>query len=158
MTLGSPGFLENRVPPLLVGLACAGIMQYLASQSAALIIPRVALLIMAVGFCTAGLVVMFAGLVSMRRAKTTINPHKPDTATALVTNGIYRYTRNPMYLGMLFLLVAWAAYLSSLIAVVGVCAFWIYIERFQIRPEERVLESLFGSEFSDYMSRVSRWL
>lgn len=151
-------FLEHRIPPPLVGLLCAGAMWYLASLTPLLDIPKAALVVVAVGLGACGLFVMLAGVVSFRRAKTTVNPLKPEAATALVTSGIYRYTRNPMYLGMLALLVGWAVYLSSPVAPLGVAAFWLYIDRFQIRPEERALAALFGGAFSEYASRVRRWI
>jgi protein-S-isoprenylcysteine O-methyltransferase Ste14 len=106
----------------------------------------------------AGLLVMLAGVISFRRARTTVNPLKPDAATTLVTSGIYRYTRNPMYLGMLMVLLGWVVYLASPAALLGVLAFWAFIGHFQIRPEEHALAGLFGTTFTDYMSRVRRWL
>ena len=151
-------FLEHKIPPPLVGVLCAGAMWYLASLTPLLDIPKAALVVVAVGLGACGLFVMLAGVVSFRRAKTTVNPLKPEAATALVTSGIYRYTRNPMYLGMLALLVGWAVYLSSPVAPLGVAAFWLYIDRFQIRPEERALAALFGGAFSEYASRVRRWI
>ena len=113
---------------------------------------------MSIGVGIIGLFVMLAGVLSFRRMKTTVNPLQPGAATALVTGGVYRYTRNPMYLGMLLLLIGWAVYLSSPIALIGVLVFWFYISRFQIRPEERALAKLFGDGFSDYASRVRPWL
>jgi protein-S-isoprenylcysteine O-methyltransferase Ste14 len=102
--------------------------------------------------------IMLAGIISFRRAQTTINPLKPAAATALVTSGVFRYTRNPMYLGMLIVLLGWAVFLSASAALVGVLAFAAYIQRFQIRPEERALAALFGKTFTDYQSTVRRWL
>jgi protein-S-isoprenylcysteine O-methyltransferase Ste14 len=151
-------FLEHRIPPPLVGLLCAGAMGYAAAHTPSIDAPRLGLLAVALALGACGAAVMLAGVLSFRRARTTINPLMPDTATALVTSGIYRYTRNPMYLGMLLLLLAWAVYLSSPAALLGVVAFWLYIGRFQIRPEERALTALFGSAFTDYMGRVRRWL
>jgi protein-S-isoprenylcysteine O-methyltransferase Ste14 len=113
----------------------------------------VALAIASVG----GLIAMGAGM-RFRRAKTTIDPLKPQAASSLVTAGIFRYTRNPMYLGLLFLLVAWAVLLSSPFALLGPVAFVTYISRFQIVPEERVLATLFGAEYAAYQSEVRRWL
>lgn len=150
-------FLENKIPPLLAGLLCAGAMWYLTPHTPQLNIAKIALFITAVGLGAVGVFVMLVGVISFHRAKTTVNPHKPETATALVTSGIYRYTRNPMYLGMLLLLLAWAVYLSSPIALIGVLAFWLYIGHFQIRPEERALAALFGGAFSEYTARVRRW-
>jgi protein-S-isoprenylcysteine O-methyltransferase Ste14 len=133
-------------------------MWYVASLTPSLNAPKTALFITAVGLGASGIFVMLAGVISFRRARTTVNPLKPETATALVTSGVYRYTRNPMYLGMLLLLVGWAVYLSSPVAFIGVLGFWLYIERFQIGPEERALSTLFRGAFSEYASRVRRWL
>jgi protein-S-isoprenylcysteine O-methyltransferase Ste14 len=83
---------------------------------------------------------------------------KPETATALVCGGVYTVTRNPMYLGLLVLLIAWAVYLSSAWALLGPLAFAVYITRFQILPEERALGTLFGAEYAAYRARVRRWL
>ena len=75
-----------------------------------------------------------------------------------MTAGIYRVSRNPMYLGFAILLLAWAVFLASPWMLLGVPAFMMFISRFQIQPEERALESLFGEEFRDYKARVRRWL
>ena len=99
-----------------------------------------------------------AGIVSFRRARTTVNPMKPETASFLVCTGIYCVTRNPMYVGLLFVLLAWAVYLSSAWALLGPLAFFIYIDRFQIPAEERALLTLFGDEYMDYKTKVRRWL
>ena len=99
-----------------------------------------------------------AGFVSFRRAKTTVSPVKPHLASSLVSSGVYAVTRNPMYVGLMFVLVAWAVLLSSPFALVGPLAFYLYIGRFQIEPEERVLANLFGSDYANYRARVRRWL
>lgn len=99
-----------------------------------------------------------AGVIAFRRAKTTVNPMKPEKTVSLVCSGVYRLTRNPMYLGLVFILVAWAVYLASAWALLGLPAFVLYITRFQIRPEERALSARFGSHYADYTSRVRRWL
>ncbi|HUR41594.1 MAG TPA: isoprenylcysteine carboxylmethyltransferase family protein [Verrucomicrobiae bacterium] len=151
-------FFENRIPPPLVALLFAGAMWGLASSTPSLDIPRNAAYMIAGSLALLGFVTMLAGALSFRRAKTTINPLKPETASTLVTSGVYRYTRNPMYLGMLLVLIAWAVALSSMAAFIGVVAFWLYIGRFQIRPEERALMAVFGSAFAAYRSNVRRWL
>lgn len=97
-------------------------------------------------------------LVHFLRSRTTVNPLKPDSASALVTGGIYRFTRNPMYLGLATLLLAWAIYLGNLAALAGVPLFILYMNRFQIAPEERALEARFGAEYRLYRARVRRWL
>ena len=82
----------------------------------------------------------------------------PEKSSALVCTGIYKYSRNPMYLGMALLLLAWAIYLASVWALLGVMAYVLYITRFQIIPEERVMEKLFGQEYLAYKAKVRRWL
>ncbi len=77
---------------------------------------------------------------------------------ALVTEGVYRYTRNPMYLGMLCFLLAWALWLSTPLALLGLALYVGYLNRFQIGPEERVLEERFGTRFTSYCATVRRWL
>ena len=92
------------------------------------------------------------------RARTTVNPLKPRESSVLVTRGLYRWTRNPMYLGMLIVLVAWAFFVANWLAFVGLPLFIGFINRFQIGPEERVLRERFGAQFDDYQARVRRWL
>ena len=87
-----------------------------------------------------------------------MNPLKPDTSSSLVGSGVYKLTRNPMYLGFLMLLLAWAIYLSNAFALLFVPMFLVYMNRFQIEPEERALTSRFGQEFVAYTRRVRRWL
>jgi len=98
------------------------------------------------------------GILSFRRVRTTVNPTRPDEASVLVSTGIYRVTRNPMYVGLLLVLVAWAVFLASAWALLGVAGFVLYMNRFQIAPEERALSRLFGSEYASYKARVRRWL
>ena len=98
------------------------------------------------------------GLIAFLRMKTTINPLQPGKASALVTGGVYRITRNPMYVGMALLLTAWAVHLAALWPLLGPVFFVLYINRFQIAPEERVLKELFGEEYVAYTARVRRWL
>ncbi|MGQ0510810.1 MAG: methyltransferase family protein [Betaproteobacteria bacterium] len=105
-----------------------------------------------------GAAIDVAGLLAFRKARTTINPLKPEKASSLVQSGIYRYTRNPMYLGMLVLLLAWTAYLAHPAAFAVLPLFVLYINRFQIEPEERAMAKLFGAQFDDYRNRVRRWI
>jgi protein-S-isoprenylcysteine O-methyltransferase Ste14 len=132
---------------------------WLASRSSpvlAFVFPVADLL--AVGLAAIGLMVAISGVVTFRRARTTLNPTKPEASSSLVSWGIYRITRNPMYLGLLLELTAWAIFLSNWLAFLFLPVFVVYINRFQIVPEERALTSLFAREFVDYQSRVRRWL
>ena len=99
-----------------------------------------------------------AAVLGFRRAKTTINPLKPEASSALVTGGIYRWTRNPMYLAMLLVLIGWAYIVSNLAALVMLPLFVSTLTRLQIEPEERALHARFGAEFENYRRKVRRWL
>lgn len=105
-----------------------------------------------------GLALIIFAIAALRGAKTTPNPFKPENATKLVTQGIYARSRNPIYLGLLLLLVALSAYLINPLTYFGPLFFVLYMNRFQICPEEQVLEKLFGSAFTDYCRRVGRWI
>ena len=151
-------FLEHKIPPPIVALLCALLIWWLGKRTPALNLPNSVRIGAAIALLAAGIFVMLAAVISFRRAKTTVNPLKPETASALVTSGIFGYTRNPMYLGMLLVLCAWVAFLASPAALTVVLVFWLYIGHFQIRPEEAALTSLFGGDFTDYTKRVRRWL
>jgi protein-S-isoprenylcysteine O-methyltransferase Ste14 len=112
----------------------------------------------ALAFACVGLVLDLAGLISFMQAKTAVNPLKPASASSLVSSGIYRLTRNPMYLGLLLMLLGWATFLANGLAYFIAPLFVLYINRFQIHPEERVLLQKFGARFSAYKARVRRWL
>ena len=149
--------LENRVPPPLIMLGIGAAMgTSLGTSPAALPFPLRAG-ITAFFFLAAG-VFGFPAFSAFRRAKTTINPVEIDQASSLVTGGIYRLTRNPMYVGLALLLCAWAAWLARPIAAFGPLVFVFYITRFQILPEERVLLSKFGKAYEAYRKSVRRWL
>jgi protein-S-isoprenylcysteine O-methyltransferase Ste14 len=105
-----------------------------------------------------GLVVELAGIAAFMRARTTADPTHPSHASSLVTNGIYRRTRNPMYVGDALMLAGWAAHLGSVPALAGVALFIAYIGRFQIPAEERAMASLFGVAYDTYRGRVRRWV
>ena len=150
--------LELKVPPLALGLLMAALM-WLASWA----MPAFGLLFSAHRFfsvtvAVVGVVLIGVGIASFRRAGTTVNPMKPDSASSLVVSGIYRLTRNPMYLGFLLVLIGWAIFLSNALAFLFLPAFILYMNRFQIEPEEKALTSLFGPQFVAYTSRVRRWL
>jgi protein-S-isoprenylcysteine O-methyltransferase Ste14 len=150
--------LELRVPPPLVATLCT-IAMYGLSRIAPTwlwILPYATALALCVA--TTGLLVAVAGVLAFRRQRTTINPLHPEQSTALVTTGIYRHTRNPMYLGLLLVLLGFAIWLGNVLAPIMLVAFVLYLTRFQIVPEERVLREKFGEEYARYMRRVRRWL
>ena len=150
--------LELKVPPPAVALLF-GLLMWLASSLVAPVeVPSAFRVGAPLVLVSVGLVFGVAGMISFWRAKTTMNPTKPTATSVLVTSGAFRITRNPMYLSLLLYLLAWAVYLSNWLALLFVPVFVLYINRFQIRPEERALSSLFGQEYAAYKERVRRWL
>ncbi len=83
---------------------------------------------------------------------------KPSTSSSLVIKGIYTLTRNPMYLGLAIILLGWGVYLANPVSLLVLPCFVVYLNRFQIVPEEKVLESIFGADFKAYSAKVRRWL
>lgn len=151
-------FLEKRIPPPLVGLL-AGVAAWLVSREfAPTALPAGPRLAAAVAFVLLGMWLAGTAARTFGRAKTTLNPIKPEASTTLVTHGIFRRSRNPMYLGMASLLLAWAAWLGTPAGLLGPLLFVPWMNRFQIGPEERALGELFGAEYDAYRSRVRRWL
>jgi protein-S-isoprenylcysteine O-methyltransferase Ste14 len=150
--------LELRVPPLavLAALAVGMAIAAYALPTAQINIP--AKLFLAAAFAAAGVVVAVAGVLAFRRSQTTVNQLTPDQSSALVTTGIYRYSRNPMYLGFLLILVGWSVWLANWAAALLLPVFVAYMNRFQIEPEERVLKEKFGPVFARYAQDVRRWL
>ena len=150
--------LELKVPPPLVALVTGLLMWWAAKLVPPLALPGVARIAVAVVFAGVGVGLAMSGVLTFRRAKTTVNPTTPAAASALVRTGVFRFTRNPMYLGLLLCLVAWAIFLSSVLALLIAPLFVVYMNRFQIVPEERELARHFGAEFQAYRERVRRWL
>jgi protein-S-isoprenylcysteine O-methyltransferase Ste14 len=150
--------LELKIPPPAVALAFALLMWLAAQWIPSFSWPALPRIAAAVALAAVGVAFDVAGFVSFRHARTTINPLRPARASALVVTGVYRHTRNPMYVGLAALLVAWATFLGNPAAYLLVPAFVLYLTRFQIIPEERVLPGLFGPEYHAYCERVRRWL
>lgn len=150
--------LEHKIPPPLVLLIVAvamGSAQGLAGLGGPDAAARLTLglLLMLAGIASAG-----AGIVAFSRAGTTIDPVQITRAATLVTSGIFRRTRNPMYVGMLLLLSGWALCLGGPGVWAGPAAFYLFITRFQILPEERAMTAKFDQAYRDYQARTPRWL
>ncbi|MFS8535652.1 MAG: isoprenylcysteine carboxylmethyltransferase family protein [Limnochordales bacterium] len=152
--------VELRIPPPVVFLVSGLLMRMLAAvvPDLEVPVPDPARTIAAVLLLALGILCGALGLRELHAAGTTPDPRYPEQAAALVTGGIYRYTRNPMYLGMAVILAAWAVWLDNLAALLGVPAFVAYISRFQILPEERALAARFGAAYEAYRRSVRRWL
>ena len=149
--------LELKVPPAAAFLVCTAAMWLLARA-----FPESEFALRYAGFLAlaiagSGLAVALAGIAEFRRLSTTVNPLKPGEASSIVTGGIYRYTRNPMYVGLSCCVLAWGLYLRNFAALPWVVIFVAYMAQFQIRPEERALQEKFGDDYTSYESRVRRW-
>ncbi|MEK6748957.1 MAG: isoprenylcysteine carboxylmethyltransferase family protein [Pseudomonadota bacterium] len=150
--------MTPKIPPPLVMLICAGVSGWLTP-----VWPQLNWMspyqLAAVAIALCGIVVSALGARAFRRVKTTVNPLQPHTATTLVVKGIYHYSRNPMYLGLLLVLIAWTLFLQNIWAlVVTPVVFVLYIDRFQIAYEERALTALFGESYVKYLVQVRRWV
>ena len=150
--------LENRIPPPVVAVLVAAGMWALARwwPLVKFEVPWPALISLLVA--SLGGVISGAGAREFKRAKTTVNPLHPERATAVVTTGIYRFTRNPMYVGVVFVLLGCFLAFGAVSSALGLPVFIAYITRYQIRPEEQVLLAKFGSEYSAYKAQVRRWV
>ena len=151
-------WLELRVPPPVAVLLAAGLMWFADD-----LLPALEVEVPAPGAFTTllaalGILLGALAIVEFRRAGTTVNPMRPDDSTALVTSGIYRFSRNPMYVADVLLLAAWAAWLANLAALVPIALFIVYMNRFQIAPEEHALQARHGAAYAEYCGLVRRWL
>lgn len=146
-----------KVPPLLVLGVAAG-TAWLIDRMAGPSLTTPGFQVAGALVASLGVSVALAGVVEFRRAQTTVDPIHPDRASALVVGGIYRVTRNPMYLGFALLLAGWVLVLESPPGVIVTVAFVLYLNHFQIPPEEAALSARFGEVFSSYEARVRRWL
>lgn len=150
--------LELRVPPPVVALACAAAVWQLARSLPGLAIDFPGRTALAIAIAAAGLAIDAASLLRFLRAHTTVNPMRPANSTTLVAEGMYRHSRNPMYLGLLLVLTGWALHQGNAAGLAMLPLFVAYITRFQIVPEERMLAAKFGAAYDDYRRAVRRWI
>lgn len=150
--------LELKVPPPAVALLVALAMWLATHGMHALSFSAPERWVVSMALAALGIGVSTAGTWSFWRARTTVNPTRPEAASSLVATGVFRLTRNPMYLGLFLVLAGWAAHLANIAALAGPLLFALYITRFQILPEERVLAAKFGPDFEAYKLRTRRWI
>lgn len=150
--------MKLKVPPALVAAIIAGLMRLVAEY-----IPLGSLTLPGASWMAGMLMILASvfgvvGLVQFYRDGTTIDPHKPQKVKALVTGGVYQYSRNPMYLALFFLLIAYASILQNVLNLLVLPLFIWYMNRYQIIPEEEIMEKKFGDEYQKYKNKVRRWL
>lgn len=149
-------FLDHKIPPPIVTLIFIGLIFGSTNYLAADIFPSqnfiaLATLLIGLGF-------MFLGVREFKKLQTTVNPLNPEAATSLVTSGVFSVTRNPMYLGMSLILLATSIFSGAWLGLLLILIFIGYITLFQILPEEKAMQDLFGETFKDYKARVRRWI
>lgn len=153
-----PTPLDLKIPPPVVALLGAASAWLLAHFTPGFTYPLPARIPITVCLVLAGISVALSGVLAFRKAGTTPNPHTPEKSTSIVQGGPYRFTRNPMYLGLAFVLAGYCVYLANPLTVVAVVGFIAYLTRFQIMPEERILLENFAETYAQYTRSVRRWL
>jgi len=150
--------LENRVPPPLAALSIGGTMAAIAWFTPAVQVGSSGRFALGVALIALGVLVIVQGARTFWRNETTIDPVDIGRASSFVTSGVFRYSRNPMYVGFTAVLIGWAVCLAAPWASLGPVAFVLFTDRFQIIPEERLMRAKFGQAYEDYRSQVRRWL
>ncbi len=149
--------LEMKIPPVILLLICLGLIAILADAASISLFTTEIRFALWVGLTSIAVAVCLSGVLQFKSNQTTVNPMNPESTSRLVQNGVYRFTRNPMYLGFTIFLFACALYFSSVGSFFVVPAFVLYMTIFQIKPEEKALLKLFGEEYTTYKNKVRRW-
>ena len=150
--------LALKVPPVAQVIITAAAMYGVSKMVPALTFSLDGSTALAVALGAMGLSLGIMGVTQFRIAQTTPNPQALEKVSSLVTSGVYQYSRNPMYVGLVLILLGWAFYLSHFLAFVLLPIFILYMTRFQIQPEERMMAQKFGKIYQDYLNKVRRWI
>ena len=150
--------LALKVPPVAQVIITAAAMYGVSKMVPALTFSLNGSTALAVALGVMGLSLGIMGVTQFRIAQTTPNPQALEKVSSLVTSGVYQYSRNPMYVGLVLILLGWAFYLSHLLAFVLLPIFILYMTHFQIQPEERMMAQKFGKTYQDYLNKVRRWI
>jgi protein-S-isoprenylcysteine O-methyltransferase Ste14 len=150
--------MNAKIPPPLIGLACAALMWWLDRALPGASVVPASLRGIGNAAIVIGVSIDVVALVSFLRARTTVNPLTPDAASTLVVKGPFRFSRNPMYLGLLCVLSGWAWRLGSASPLLCLPGFIAAVQTWQIVPEEQALRKKFGPAYDAYCQRVRRWI
>lgn len=150
--------LELRIPPPVIAVISLGLIWLLSWLLPSFGFSFKGIKVIAFVFIGMGILSAFIGVFSFSNAATTSSPVKLEMASKLVTKGLYKYTRNPMYLGIFLGLTGFSFYFGNWACFIVPVLFLLYITRFQIKAEERVLKAKFGKEYEDYLSSTRRWI
>lgn len=150
--------LELKIPPPFIMLICAILVFLLKNIEPFLPLDLKSRSIIGGIFIITGICCDLTAAISFQKVKTTINPWTPNHTSSFVHKGIYKITRNPMYLGLCLVLTGWIFINHSMFGFLFIPFFVKYVETFQIKPEERIMEAKFGQEYLDYKAKTRRWL
>lgn len=150
--------LELKIPPVIIFIVCIGVIWMVQTYLPEYNITFTGQNWVAIACLLCGAALGIMGVFQFARKQTTVNPHKPENTTVFISTGIYSISRNPMYLGLLIVLIAGFIKWGNLFSLFILPAFIIYMNEFQIKPEERVLKEKFGHEFLSYARNTNRWL
>tara|TARA_B100000925_G_C21925283_1_gene437760 strand:- start:139 stop:585 length:447 start_codon:yes stop_codon:yes gene_type:complete len=148
--------MSNKIPPPIVTLFFGWCIYFSRDYFLNLNIQWLSML--SFTFFIAGLIALFLAIRLFKNKETTVNPIKIETASSLVTSGIFNYSRNPMYLGMALLLIGLSLKFNLIGGFIFTTLFILFITYFQIRPEEKAMHKIFGDEFLNYKENVRMWL
>ncbi|TRX53969.1 methyltransferase family protein [Thalassomonas sp. M1454] len=150
--------LELKIPPLVLVLIAALLMYFSPNPIVFFNLPLEVVYYLTRALCVLSVVIILSGIYCFKKANTTVDPTNPSKSSELVDFGIYKFTRNPMYLGFAVMLLAMAIKMQTLVALLWLLVFVLYMTRFQIKPEEQALNKIFGVAYVDYCQRVRRWV
>lgn len=150
--------MKLLIPPPLQAIICAGLMWLISQQFPAFGFSFGLQQSIAILICMLGIAMDLFSVGLFARNKTTVSPFSPQNTESLVTTGLYKYTRNPMYLGMAIILTGLAVWLGNVLSFLIIPCFAWYLTMLQIIPEEEILLEKFGEEYGNYMMRVRRWI
>ena len=143
--------LDTKIPPPIVTLIILTIIYFFEIKEYELNTELISITLFSIG-----LFFIISAVIQFIRIKTTVNPTKPHKTTSLVITGTFKISRNPMYLGMLLIIISYAFYESSIISLILIPFFIFFINKFQIEPEEFEMRRKFGKEYEDYCKKVDR--
>ena len=148
--------METRIPPPIVTLVF-GLSIYFSREIFQAVEIKYSFYI-GILLLVLGLAILISAVRLFRKDKTTVNPLSPEQATKLVTGGIFKFSRNPMYLGMACVLSSMAMFFNIIGGIVLIALFCAYITKFQIIPEEKAMIDLFSQDFDQYKQTTRRWI
>ena len=145
--------LDTKIPPPVVTIIILSLIYFFSLKEYNLNVELISIILL-----TSGILFILSAVIQFIKRKTTVNPTKPHKTTSLVISGTFKITRNPMYLGMLLIIMSYAFYKLSIISLFLIPLFIFYINKFQIEPEENEMRKKFGKEYEDYCKKVDRWI